>query len=134
MGQDRTVVCALVSETHGKERIRRKVIRRDGTARYHRPRIKLDYLRNLMPHEPVFVWGPDPSVRMSEDPKAERNAKGTSRRSHSLSLFLCHTLVPSLLREEKCQEIDTNDRLAGESEMLAIQFVSNFSQAFFQIL
>lgn len=54
-----------VSESHGKERIRRKVIRRDGTGRYRGPRIKLGYLRNLMPHEPVFGTGEDPRGSLS---------------------------------------------------------------------
>lgn len=49
-----------VSKSNGKERIRRKVIQRDGTVRYRGPRIKLGYLRNLMPHEPVFGTGEDP--------------------------------------------------------------------------
>ena len=57
-----------VSESHGKERIRRKVIRRDGTGRYRGPRIKLGYLRNLMPHEPVFGTGEDPRASLSFSP------------------------------------------------------------------
>lgn len=59
----------LLSESHGKERIRRKVIRRDGTVWYRGPRIKLGYLRNLMPHEPVFGTG----RRIREDLPTRRN-------------------------------------------------------------
>lgn len=64
-----------VSESHGKERIRRKVIRRDGTGRYRGPRIKLGYLRNLMPHEPVFGTGEDPrgSLSLLSSPLFRRN-------------------------------------------------------------
>lgn len=44
----------------GKKESAGKSSGRDGTARYRGPRIKLGYLRNLMPHEPVFGQGEDP--------------------------------------------------------------------------
>lgn len=93
-----------VSESHGKERIRRKVIRRDGTGRYRGPRIKLGYLRNLMPHEPVFGTG--------EDPRASLSLLSSLFREGTIFLSSLYPLPihPALVQRNIQAGIDTGDR------------------------